>query len=111
MTVAYSVNGGSEILGVDSVWKREIKSRDPATGAITFQNYATNTLTVPDMTMTLYLVLQALSGSVLTSLETNDITDRNVGATYNSGVEMGIVNCQHVGLAAQGIVIKFRVKV
>lgn len=111
MTVAYSVNGGSEILGVESTWQRLRKQHQTTTGKITFQNYARNTWTAASMTMTLYLTLQALSGKTLTSIETNDIADRKTGKTYSNGAEMGIVNCQHVGVQAQGVSIQFRVKV
>lgn len=111
MTVAYSVNGGSEILGVISTWRRLPKQRQTTTGLITFQDYALNTWTVANMTMATFLTLQALSGQVLDSLETNDITARKTGATYSAGAEVGVVNCQHVGVQAQQVTIQFRVKV
>jgi hypothetical protein len=111
MTIAYSVNGGSEILGVESTWRRLRKQQQTTTGTITFQNYALNTWTIANMTMAIFLTLQALSGTTLASIETNDIDDRNTGKTYSNGVDMGLVNCQHVGVQAQGITIQFRVKV
>ncbi len=111
MTIAYSVNGGSEIFGVLSTWQRLPKQRQTTTGQITFQNYALNTWQLASMTMTLFLTLQALSGQNLTSLETNDITARKSAATYSAGAEVGLVNCQHVGLEAQGVTVQFRVKV
>lgn len=111
MTIAYSVNGGSEILGVLSTWRRIPKQRQTTTGAITFQDYALNTWTVANMTMALFLTLQALSGKNLDSLETNDIAARKSAATYSAGAEVGLVNCQHVGLDAQQVTIQFRVKV
>lgn len=110
MTVAYSVNGGSEILGVLSTWQRLPKQRQ-ATGIITFQAYALNTWTVANMTMTIFQTLQALSGQNLTSLETNDITARKSGATYSAGAEVGVISCQHIGVQAQQVTIRFRVKV
>lgn len=110
MTIAYSVNGGSEILGVLSTWQRLPKQRQ-TTGIITFQTYALNTWTVANMTMTIFQTLQALSGQTLTSLETNDITARKSGATYSAGAEVGIVNCQHIGVQAQQVTIRFRVKI
>lgn len=111
MTIAYSVNGGSEIFGVESTWRRLPKQKQTTTGQITFQDYALNTWTVANMTMALFLTLQALSGKNLDSLETNDITARKSGATYSDGAEVGLVNCQHVGLDAQQVTIQFRVKV
>ncbi len=111
MTVAYSVNGGSEILGVISTWQRLPKQRQTTTGTITFQAYALNTWTMASMTMALFLTLQALSGKNLTTLETNDITARKSAATYSAGEEVRLVNCQHVGLEAQGVTVRFRVKV
>lgn len=111
MTIAYSVNGGSQIYGVQSDWQRQVKSRD-TDGTSVYQNYALNTWTVANMTMANYLTLQALSGAILTSLETNDIDDRDAAATYNSGVEVvNAVTAQHVGVQAQGVTVQFRVKV
>ena len=111
MTIAYSVNAGSEIFGVESTWRRLPKQRQTTTGAITFQDYALNTWTIANMTMALFLTLQALAGQTLTSLETNDITARKTGATYSAGAEVGLINCQHAGVQAQGVTIQFRVKV
>ena len=111
MTIAYSVNGGSEIHGVQSDWRREVKSRD-TDGKITYQNYALNVWTIPNATIANLLTLQALSGQTLTSLETNDIDDRDNAATYSSGAEVvSVVNAQHVGLQAQQVTASFRVKV
>jgi hypothetical protein len=111
MTIAYSVNGGSEIFGVISTWRRIPKQRQTTTGAITFQDYALNTWTIANMTMAIFLALQDLSGKNLTTLETNDIAARKSAKTYSAGAEVGLVNCQHVGLDAQQVTIQFRVKV
>jgi hypothetical protein len=111
MTIAYSVNGGSEIFGVEVNWQRLPKQRQTTTGKITFQNYAQHTWTLREMSMSQFLTLQALSGKTLTSIETNDIDARKTGKTYSAGAEMGIVNAQHVGVQAQGVTIQFRVKV
>ncbi len=106
----YSVNGGTSIPGVESTW-HQIPKQKQANGIITFQDYAKNTWNIPNMSMVNYLTLQALSGTTITSLETNDVTDRGSAATYSAGVEVGVVNCQHVGVQAQAVRIEFRVKV
>ena len=85
MTIAYSINGGSEIPGILSNWQRT-PLRENDDGSIEYTSLAVNTWQAPQMTVANYLTLQALRGAAPTSLETNDIDDRNTGAAYSDSV-------------------------
>lgn len=106
---AYVVNGSITVYGVIADWERPVK-RTNSDGTMTYQPYARHTWDVPQMAMSTYEALEALQGTRLTSLATNDIDDRNEAATYTS-VEMGLVNCQQVGRRAVGVTVEFRVDV
>ncbi len=63
------------------------------------------------MEMAEFETIRALQGSTLTSLETNDIDDRNSSATYNTVILEGVVNGQQYGRQIQNVTITFRVDV
>ena len=108
-TPTFVLNGSITFHGVSASWQRVIK-RTNDDGTIIYQNYALHTWDIPQAEMDSYLSLLAQAGKRLTSLATTNISDRNNGATYTS-VEVGIVNCQHVGRRAVGIRAEFRVDV
>lgn len=109
-TPVFQVNGVINIQGVKSNWQR-VEKRRLDDGTIEYQDYLLNVWDIDQETMSVFLALQALSGKTLTSLATTDVTDRNEAATYNSGVEMGVVNCQQIGQRATGIRVEYRVKI
>ncbi len=104
----YSING-TTLYGVQSSWERVIKRRGP--DGITYQPYAMNILSIPQMAMATFLVLQALSGQRLTSLGTNDIDDVGVGITYTSAEIVEAVNTQQIGRRATGCRLSVRVDI
>jgi hypothetical protein len=108
-TPVFTINGSISFYGVKAEWQRVIKRKN-ADGSITYQPYALHTWTIPQMEVSTFLSLQALSGQRLTSLATTNINDVNNGATYSS-VELSVVNCTQVGRRATGITASFRVDV
>ena len=108
MTIAYSVNGGSEIHGVFSTWAR-LTTSDQLDGTLEFSPHALNVWTVPQMTGTIFDTLRAAQGEALTSLETNDITNRNTGATYTMAILESLTAGGHEGLVLTGVEVVFRV--
>ena len=104
----YSVNGIT-LYGVTSSWERVIKRRTPA--GITFQPYAMNNLSISQMEISTFLILQALSGRRLSSLGTNDIDDVGTGITYTSAEIVEAVNTAQIGRRATGCRISIRVDV
>lgn len=110
MTVAYSVNGGNEIHGVLSSWLRQVVRREDD-GTIVYSNFAANRWIIRNIDMTEFDALRALQGTSLTSLETNDIDDRNAGATYTTVFVTAVINGQQIGREMRNVQIEFRVKV
>lgn len=110
MTIAYSYNGGSEIPGVVSDWQR-IPQRQTASGTTVFTSLAINMWQIPQMTDTDFEALQALIGTVLTSLETNNINDRNTGATYLDSVILRALSGQQMGHIVTGVAAEFEVQI
>lgn len=108
-TPVYTVNSSITCYGVTADWERQPK-RTNSDGTTDWQPYARHIWEIPQMTMAAFLLLRAQQGKRLTSLATNDIDDRNEAATYASA-EMGMVNCQQVGLRATGVTVEFRVDV
>lgn len=107
-TPTYSINGGTTIHGVTALWD-DVPIRRNDTGTIDYSSWKRHTWRCPIMGMTQFLELAAAQGEALTSLETNDVDDRNEAATYTS-VILGVVNGQHVGLNVHNVMIEFRVK-
>ena len=108
MAITYQVNG-IEIHGVKSNWKK-VPKRKNTDGSIDFQDWALNIWSLEQQEMTAYETVQLLSGLVITSLDTNDIDNRNTGKQYTS-VELGSVNCTHIGRRATNITLEFRVDI
>ena len=108
MTVAYSINSGSEIHGVTSTWRR-VPTRIQEDGEITYNAWAINEWSIPLLTITNFETLKAAEGDTITSLETNDIDDINSGATYTTVILESLVNGSHVGLHMENVRVTFRV--
>jgi hypothetical protein len=108
MTVNYSINGGSEVHGVESSWERIVKR----TGLLetVYSNIAINRWGIPQMDMSTYEGLSASQGNTLSSIETNDIADRNSPETYTT-VTLGLVNGEHIGKRMVNVTLEFYVKV
>jgi hypothetical protein len=81
MAIAYSINGGSEVHGVVSGWEN-VPVRQDDDGTINYSPLAINRWHIAQMDMTTWETLRAARGDTLTSLETNDIDDRNTGKAY-----------------------------
>ncbi len=110
MTIAYSVNAGTEVLGVESRWER-IAQRINGDGTSDFSPWAWNIWMIKDIKTAPYETLQALQGAALVSLETNDIDDRNTGATYTMVFLHDIENEGQFGQTIRGTIVRFMVKV
>ena len=108
MTIAYSINGGAEIHGVQANWQR-VPIRQEDTGAITYNNWAIHTWSIDVVPMATFQTLKAAEGDSLTTLETNDIDDRNNATVYGSVILESLVNGQHTGLNVTGVQLTFRV--
>lgn len=108
-TPTFVINGSITCYGVTAEWQRQAKRRN-GDGTVNYQSYLLHTWEVPQMEMSIFLSLQALSGSTLTSLATTSLSDRNNGATYTSAA-LGLVNCQQLGRRATGVRLEFWVKV
>lgn len=108
-TPTFVLNGSITFHGVSANWQRVVK-RQNDDSTIEYQPYALHIWDIPQAEMDSYLSLLAQAGKRLTSLATTNISDRNNGATYTS-VEVGIVNCQHVGRRAVGIRAEFKIDV
>lgn len=109
MTVpTYSIDGGTEISGVTASWE-EVIIRQNDDGTIEYSIWKRHTWRVPSMAMARFLELAAAQGEALTSIETNDVDDRNEAATYTN-VVLGVANGRHLGLNARDVIIEFRIK-
>ena len=109
MAIAFGVNGGSEISGVESDWQRA-PIRTDTDGVTTYNNWALNIWRVGLMPGATVDTLKALQGQALTSLETNDIDDRDTAAQYTTVFLRSIAGA-HYGLYLQNVIIEFMVKV
>ncbi len=109
MTVAYSINAGTEVHGVESTWRR-IVSRGNVDTTIDFNDWAENVWRVAKMPMSAYLELQTAQGLSLTSLETNDIDANNSAATYTTAILYRLSSGGHVGVNMVQVEVVFRVK-
>ena len=106
----YSINGGSALPGVIAEWQRAVLRQNPD-GTITYSPWAVHAWQLQTMATADFATLYAQQGKTLTSLETNDIDDRNVAATYTDVVLQSVVNGDHRGLNMHNIALRFRVKV
>ncbi len=111
MTIAYSINSGTEVHGVESTWER-LAAGANVDGSIRLSSWAHNTWKVERMTVATYLELQTAQGTSLTSLQTNDIDANNTGKSYTSGVILfDLSNSGHIGVNMAGVEVVFKVKV
>ena len=109
MAIAFGVNGGSEISGVESDWQRA-PIRTDTDGVTTYNNWALNIWRVGLMPGATAAALRALLGSALTSIQTNDIDDRDSAATYTT-VFLRSLTGTPKGVYLENAVIEFMVKV
>ena len=107
MTIAYSINGGSEIYGVTSTWERR-RRRSKVDNQVTFTNMAVNVWRIPIVNMTTFETLRAAQGDSLTSLETNDPDARNTAIQYTT-VTMGLVQGTHNNIRMTDVTVEFDV--
>ena len=107
-TPTFAINSGNSLPGMQADWQR-VPKRKNVDGTIDYQPWSRHWWDIEEMEMSEYETLQALSGTVLTSLDTTDIDDKNNGATYTSA-EVGVVNCRQQGRQARGVRVEFRVK-
>jgi hypothetical protein len=110
MTITYSVDGGSEIHGVQSSWKR-IPIRTDSDGTITHSRWAINTWEIPIIGLTNFETLRAAQGTSLTSVETNDINNINDGKTYPRAFLEGVVNGGHLAIQMHSVKLTFRIDI
>jgi hypothetical protein len=109
MTIAYSINGGAEIHGVHSTWRR-IPIRTSADSSIDFSAWADNVWQIEALPVAGWLELQAARGAALTSLQTNDIDDNNAAAGYGTAILYSLSSGGHVGVNMLQVEVIFRVK-
>jgi hypothetical protein len=107
VTVAYSINGGSEIYGVTSAWERR-RRRSKVDNQVIFTNMAVNVWRIPIVDMTTFETLRATQGNALTSLETNNPEARNSAAQFTT-VIMGLVQGTHDNIRMADVTIEFDV--
>lgn len=105
--MTYSINSGSDIPGVDSAWGRT-RAREEIDGQVTFSNIAVNVWRVGRMTMANFETYQALQGTTLTSLETNDPDDRDAFNQYTD-VVMSLISGRQDGIQMRDVTIRFMV--
>ena len=108
--ISYSINGGSDIPGVQSNWERQ-PIRVDSSGVTIYGNWHLNTWGIDNMTMTTFEDLLAQQGQTLTSLESNDQSSRNSRRVYNRAILHSVVNGSQLGLIMTGASLVFRVDV
>lgn len=110
-TPTYSINAGTAIHGVNSVWERQVK-RVNVDNTIDYLPGAVNIWTLPVCNMTTWETLIAARGAALTSLETNNIYARNSARTYSVNVFFEELSAgDHQGLNMLNVTCRFRVDV
>ena len=109
MTIAYSINGGAEIHGVHSIWRR-IPLRTNVDSSIDFSAWADNVWQIEALPVERWLELQAARGAALASLQTNDFDDNNAAANYDTAILYGLSHGGHVGVNMLQVEVIFRVK-
>lgn len=109
MTVSYAVNS-TTVHGVESDWQR-IPLRENPDGTIAYSDWALNSWTVGAAGGDAFGAMHLAQGDSLTTLDTNDIDDRDAGAQYSTAILVSIDGYQHQGLFMRGCRATFRVKV
>lgn len=109
MTITYAVNS-TTVHGVQSDWQR-IKLRDNPDGTITYSDWALNLWTVGAAGEAAFEAMHVEQGDTLTTLDTNDIDDRDAASQYATAILVSIEGYQHRGLYQRGSQVTFRVKV
>ena len=109
MSVTYAVNS-TTIHGVESTWQR-IALRENTDGTITYSDWALNLWTVGAAGEDAFEAMHLAQGDSLTTLDTNDIDDRDAEAQYSTAILASIDSYQHQGLFMRGCRVTFRVKV
>lgn len=110
-TPTYSINGGTQVYGVQSDWQRQA-ARVNDDGTIDYTPSAVNIWTMGTVLMTTYEELRAAWRSSLTSLETNDIDNRNTGKTYSTNIFFeSLTDGGQVGINMVNVVCRFRLDV
>ncbi len=108
MTIAYSINGGAEIHGVQSSWKR-VPKRTNSDGTIDFSKWAINTWQIATIGLTNFETLRAQQGQLLTTIETNNINNINENHIYTSAFIEGVVNGGQLGIQMHRVTVTFRI--
>ncbi len=104
----YSINAGTQVHGVISSWQR-VPKKSNADGTTTFSDWSLNTWRVSTMEEDRFIELQdALRANPLTSVETNDIDDRNSNKTYTSAI-LEAVGGDHLALNMVSVTVQFRI--
>lgn len=109
MAIAFGFNGSAEIPGIESDWQRSIV-RANTEGEITYNNWALNIWRAGKMAGATVDSLRSLHGQALTSLETNDIDDRDTAKQYTT-VFLRTVTGTTNGLYLENVTVEFMVKV
>jgi hypothetical protein len=110
MTIAYSINGGAEIHGVQSSWKR-VPQRVNWDSTIDYSDWAINNWEIPVIGLTNFETLRAAQGQTLTSLESNDIDTINSAKIYDTAILEGVINGGHLALQVHSVKATFRVRI
>jgi hypothetical protein len=109
-TPTYSINGGTQVHGVEAGWQR-VPLRHNDDGTVTWSDWARHMWRAAVMETATYLEFQAVhaAGGLLSSIETNDIDDRNTNATYTDA-QLVKLNGNHLGRNVVNVAAEFRVK-
>ncbi len=107
--IAYSINAGTEIPGVFSSWQRQ-PARANTDGTIDFSDWAICIWNIPTIGLTNWETLRAAQGTLLTTLETNDIDLRNSSGQYDTAFLERLTSGAHQALQMLNIVATFRVE-
>ena len=109
MAVAYGFNGGAEDPDVESDWQRTAIRTD-LDDVTTYNDWALNPWRLVKFPGATADALRAKLGQALTSLQTNNVTDRDSAATYTT-VFLRSLSGTPKGVYLENAVIEFMVKV
>lgn len=109
--VTYAINAGTTIPGIQANWPPRSIKRKNNDGSIEYQSYTVHTWELAQIDMDTFLALAALQGKVLTSLQTTDIEDPNLEATYTGAELVSVIGGQQVGRRVTGVRCTFRIDV
>lgn len=104
----YAINGSSAFNGVQTTWTREPATRN-ADGGVIFSLWARHIWRIALLDVTAYLTLQNALTTPITTLNTNDIDDRNNGTLYTN-IRLLSVSGSHIGRNVQNVRVEFRIK-